>query len=83
MQDGISQHPYSEDGRNTLASEGYSKPRRNPCDLSPLIYGLLVALITLIVVGAALGGGLGASLASAQSKKYVTMAPKRDKSRKH
>ena len=71
MQDGASQYPYSEDGRYGAAGAAYSKPRQNPCSLSPLVYGLLVALVTLIVVGAALGGGLGASLAAAQNKKYV------------
>jgi hypothetical protein len=55
-----------------VAGDGYTTLRRNPYSLSPLVYGLLVALITLVVVGAALGGGLGASLASAQSRKYVT-----------
>jgi hypothetical protein len=72
MQDGMSQYPQSEDGyRYAPAGEDASRSRRNPCGLSPLIFGLLVALITLIVVGAALGGGLGGSLAAAQKKKYV------------
>ena len=71
-QDGMSQYP-SEDGNKYLSEAGgISKPRRNPWGLSPLMFGLLVALITLIIVGAALGGGLGGSLASAQKKnKYV------------
>jgi hypothetical protein len=71
-QDGMSQYP-SEDGNKHLTEVGgISKPRRNPWGLSPLMFGLLVALITLIIVGAALGGGLGGSLASAQKKnKYV------------
>jgi hypothetical protein len=47
---------------------GLPQRRRNPWGLSPLMFGLLVALITLIIVGAALGGGLGGSLASARKK---------------
>lgn len=72
-QDGMSQYP-SEDGNKYRieVGGGVSKPRRNPWDLSPLMFGLLVALITLIIVGSAFGGGLGGSLASAQKKnKYV------------
>jgi hypothetical protein len=72
MQDSMSQYP-SEDGNKYLTEAGgISKPRRNPWGLSPLMFGLLVALITLIIVGAALGGGLGGSLALAQKKnKYA------------
>src|ERR1700722_1454376 len=71
-QDGVSQYP-SEDGNKYLTEAGdIPKPRRNPWGLSPLMFGLLVALITLIIVGAALGGGLGGCLASAQKKnKYA------------
>ena len=63
----------TQDGNKHVSDAGgISKSRRNPWGLSPLMFGLLVALITLIIVGAALGGGLGASLASAQKKnKYV------------
>jgi hypothetical protein len=39
--------------------------------LSPLILGLFVCLVTTLIVGGALGGGLGAALASCNSKKYV------------
>jgi hypothetical protein len=37
-----------------------------PFGLRPLVFGALVALVTLIVVGAALGGGLGSGLATAR-----------------
>lgn len=73
-QDGMSQY-LSEDGNKYLSEAGgISKPRRNPWGLSPLMFGLLVALITLIVVGAALGGGLGGSLASAQKKNMYVLS---------
>jgi hypothetical protein len=73
-QDGTSQYP-SEDGNKDLSKAGgISKPRRNPWGLSPLMFGLLVALITLVIVGAALGGGLGGSLASAQKKNAYVLS---------
>lgn len=37
--------------------------RRNPFGLNPLAFGALIALITALIVGAAVGGGLGAILA--------------------
>jgi hypothetical protein len=70
----MSQYPL-EDGHKYLSEAGdILKPCRNPWGLSPLMFGLLVALITLIIVGAALGGSLGGSLASAQKKKYALSA---------
>src|ERR1700733_11146656 len=73
-QDGMSQYP-SEDGNKYLSEAGgISKPRPNPWGLSPLMFGLLVALTTLIIVGAALGGGLGGSLASAQKKNTFVLS---------
>jgi hypothetical protein len=73
-QDGMSQYP-SEDGNKYLSEAGgISKPHRNPWDLSPLMFGFLVALVTLIIVGAALGGGLGGSLASAQKKNTYVLS---------
>jgi len=65
----------TQDGNKYLSEAGgISKPRRNPWGLSPLMFGLLVALITLVIVGAALGGGLGGSLASAQKKNAYVLS---------
>jgi hypothetical protein len=41
-----------------------SRQRRNPGGLGPLAFGLLVSLNTMIVVGAAVGGGVGGLAAS-------------------
>lgn len=71
MQDGMSQHPYSRDGRFAAAGEGYSQPRRNPRGLGPLAYGMFVAVIAMVIVGTALGGGLGGNLAASQNNWYV------------
>ena len=46
-----------------------TQPRRNPFGLSPLAFGLLVGAAVAIVMGAALGGGIGGALASCQSDK--------------
>jgi hypothetical protein len=45
----------------------------NPFGLRAPAFGLLVALATLVVVGAALGGGLGGALASEHSKNNNVM----------
>jgi hypothetical protein len=54
--------------------------KRNPFGLSPLAFGLLVGVITAIVIGAALGGGIGAALASCQSQKSKSGGPKKFRS---
>lgn len=41
---------------------------RNPFGLGAATFGLLIALVTLFIVGAGLGGGLGGALASARKK---------------
>ncbi|KAI1144252.1 hypothetical protein F5Y05DRAFT_22434 [Hypoxylon sp. FL0543] len=44
-------------------SQQYLHPQsRNPFNLSPLAFGALISLLTALIVGAALGGGLGAAL---------------------
>ena len=43
--------------------------RGNPCGLGPLAFGLLIALVTSIVVGAAVGGGI-----SSHSSRYGSFA---------
>jgi hypothetical protein len=42
--------------------------RRNPFGLGPLAFGGLVALLSAVIVGAAVGGGLGGTLASCNSR---------------
>jgi len=42
----------------------YPQEKRNPLNLNTLAFGLLVFVITTIIIAAALGGGLGAELAS-------------------
>ena len=73
-QDGMSQYPSADGNKYLSEAGGISKPRPNPWGLSPLMFGLLVALTTLIIVGAALGGGLGGSLASAQKKNTFVLS---------
>jgi len=73
-QDGMSQYPSKDGNKYLTEAGGISKPRRNPWGLSPLMFGLLMVLITLIIVGAALGGGLGGSLVSAQKKNNYALS---------
>ena len=55
---------YPADHSPVAAPAHSEKPRRRlPCGLSPLMFGLLIAVITAIVGGAAVGGGVGGSLA--------------------
>src|SRR5277367_3483091 len=70
-QDDTSKYYILEEGLIVAPADRLSKSRQNPCGLSAHMFGLLVALVTLVVVGGGLGGGLGASLAISQSKKYV------------
>jgi len=42
---------------------------RNPFGLGPLAFGGLVALLTAILIGTAVGGGLASSLASCNKQK--------------
>jgi hypothetical protein len=43
-------------------------PLRCPFGLTPLAFGSLVALVTMIIVGATVGGGLGGTLATCRAQ---------------
>ncbi|KAI1410085.1 hypothetical protein F5Y13DRAFT_168312 [Hypoxylon sp. FL1857] len=45
-----------------LSEQHLYQQRRNPFDLSPFASGVLISLVTALIIGAALGGGLGAAL---------------------
>ncbi|KIX08058.1 uncharacterized protein Z518_02713 [Rhinocladiella mackenziei CBS 650.93] len=47
---------------------GKRKLWNNPFGLRPFWFGVLTAIVTMIVVGAAIGGGVGAALADSSSK---------------
>jgi hypothetical protein len=55
------------------ANEPVNSKTGNPFGLQAPAFGLLVALATLVVVGAALGGGLGGALANERSKNNNVM----------
>jgi hypothetical protein len=57
-----------------MQNEPVNSKTGNPFGLRAPAFGLLVALATLVVVGAALGGGLGGALASERSKNNVVTA---------
>ncbi|KAK4945592.1 hypothetical protein LTR10_015211 [Elasticomyces elasticus] len=71
--------PYTPESNGyTPAPQYESKPstpdrRRGllPCGLSLLAYTILVAAVTAIIIGAAVGGGLGGALASKSNKSTV------------
>lgn len=70
---------YNDQDTNKVAYGGVSYPTRNPYGervrrsgnpfgLSPLLFGLLVAALAAIIVGAAVGGGLAGTLGSCRSQ---------------
>ena len=69
-----SKEPYEQtsttrSGRNSNWQRDGAE-RRNPWGLSPLMFGLLIALTTMIVVGAIVGGGVGGALSSSNHSRY-------------
>jgi hypothetical protein len=59
----VSTTPYVLPGNHSgLEKKDAASGFRNPWGLTPLTFGLLIASITAIVVGAAVGGGVGGTL---------------------
>lgn len=55
--------PIIEEANPSNVSQQQESPEhRNPFGLTPLAFGVLVALVTASIVGAAIGGGLGGAL---------------------
>ncbi|KAI1612007.1 hypothetical protein EDD36DRAFT_465854 [Exophiala viscosa] len=71
--------PYSPESNAYTPAPQYESPpstpnrRRSllPCGLSILAYTILVAAVTAVIIGAAVGGGLGGALASKSNKSAV------------
>ena len=66
---------YSPPDEKSDHSQQGAKPHRLPWGLAPLGFGVLVALTTAIIVGAAVGGGVGSLAASRKSSTYVVFLP--------
>jgi hypothetical protein len=61
------------DGYNDVSqTSGERKLRHNPFGLRPLWFGILIAVITTVVVGAAIAGGLGGTMANSSSQPLST-----------
>lgn len=55
---------YTPVEQNHASTPGDGGQRRLPLGLSSVMFGCFVALLTAVIVGAAIGGGLGSALAS-------------------
>ncbi|KIX09729.1 uncharacterized protein Z518_00810 [Rhinocladiella mackenziei CBS 650.93] len=67
---GSTQHPYQyQNGYVPPPGDGpvSKSPKPNPWGLSPLAFGLLVATVTAIIVGGAVGGGVAGAMSNNDS----------------